>query len=552
MTSRDEDKQHKMRALHLFEDHSSDDDLEAGKTVETALNHKVKERKGKGEGEPPLPSLSDEALQTSKRLVGHDYLPRSMYADPRACQPFQRQYKPAEKVERREDEQTKHVDPPQAGWMRAERDLDETLDKTLDVITRKLEHLDQDTSIDRVYSTVQPPPFIQEEGEPALPIATFPDGPAIVLSLDYGGGSRTTIQLEMLDTFMKKLTRWFRLQDQEPGRILKPCEVFHLIVGNGTGGMIAILLGRLRMSVEEVIQFYRGVEEDVFTPLTQMDRIKVVEGPVMLPSTAADKLAKKITELVKLRNLGTDLLEGDDPALGKVLVSALEDRVGGTQYIQARKLRSHRYAVDHDYKWNVYRPGDPVDPNCSIVEAVMATVSHLAFYNSELLGRKGTGRNLGSLARFYNPLDLARKEVDLIFGDDRLGSRERVFVSIGTGLSKRKTAEEADIENDRTRGDEEQNRLTFEQVLSLNAQLCSEAQSDSGRPDVFTEDFTENHYFRLDRAVDRTTADGEMLQYEANCAAAKIDKLRQYCMDLESRRRAARNRAIQHAMELIR
>jgi patatin-like phospholipase/acyl hydrolase len=44
----------------------------------------------------------------------------------------------------------------------------------------------------------------------------------------------------------------------------KPCEVFDMIGGTSTGGLVAIMLGRLKMSVEEVIDEYCNVSKEVF------------------------------------------------------------------------------------------------------------------------------------------------------------------------------------------------------------------------------------------------------------------------------------------------
>ena len=46
----------------------------------------------------------------------------------------------------------------------------------------------------------------------------------------------------------------------------KPCEVFNLICGTSTGGLIAIMLGRLGMSVQEAIDAYLELSKCVFAP----------------------------------------------------------------------------------------------------------------------------------------------------------------------------------------------------------------------------------------------------------------------------------------------
>jgi patatin-like phospholipase/acyl hydrolase len=63
-----------------------------------------------------------------------------------------------------------------------------------------------------------------------------------ILSLD-GGGVRGLSSLLILRNIMEEITR-----RNGPGTVeARPCEYFDLIGGTGTGGLIAIMLGRLRM-----------------------------------------------------------------------------------------------------------------------------------------------------------------------------------------------------------------------------------------------------------------------------------------------------------------
>ena len=50
----------------------------------------------------------------------------------------------------------------------------------------------------------------------------------------------------------------------EEDYVPKPCEYFDLIAGTGTGGLIAIMLGRLRMNTKDCINVYVEMTRKVF------------------------------------------------------------------------------------------------------------------------------------------------------------------------------------------------------------------------------------------------------------------------------------------------
>jgi patatin-like phospholipase/acyl hydrolase len=48
------------------------------------------------------------------------------------------------------------------------------------------------------------------------------------------------------------------------GQTPLPCEWFDLIVGTSTGGLIALMLGRLKLSVNQAIDAYKDLAEEGF------------------------------------------------------------------------------------------------------------------------------------------------------------------------------------------------------------------------------------------------------------------------------------------------
>ncbi|KAF3933259.1 hypothetical protein ABW19_dt0208073 [Dactylella cylindrospora] len=85
-----------------------------------------------------------------------------------------------------------------------------------------------------------------------------------ILSLD-GGGIRGYSTLLLLEALMHDI--FVEIHGRAPRRgeeLTKPCEVFDLIGGTGTGGLIAIMLGRLRMSVQTCKDVYTRMTRYVF------------------------------------------------------------------------------------------------------------------------------------------------------------------------------------------------------------------------------------------------------------------------------------------------
>ena len=71
--------------------------------------------------------------------------------------------------------------------------------------------------------------------------------PLRILSLD-GGGVRGISSLYVLKEVMAQVRRI--RQGASPNQVVetpRPCEVFDLICGSSTGGLIALMLGRLEM-----------------------------------------------------------------------------------------------------------------------------------------------------------------------------------------------------------------------------------------------------------------------------------------------------------------
>lgn len=89
--------------------------------------------------------------------------------------------------------------------------------------------------------------------------------PLNLLTLTDGGGVRGYSMLILLHDFMHKTyTECHDGEPPEPDQVPKPCDYFDLIAGVGTGGLIAIMLGRLRMNTKDCMRVYVQMTRKVF------------------------------------------------------------------------------------------------------------------------------------------------------------------------------------------------------------------------------------------------------------------------------------------------
>lgn len=128
--------------------------------------------------------------------------------------------------------------------------------------------------------------------------------PLRILSLD-GGGVRGYSMLIILQELMHRT--FVECEGRAPKRheIPKPCDHFDLIAGTGTGGLIAIMLGRLRLDIETCKNVYVRMTRRVF------ETDKTIAGiPYRSTLFKASKLEEAIKECVREHTIFDD--EGND------------------------------------------------------------------------------------------------------------------------------------------------------------------------------------------------------------------------------------------------
>ncbi|KAL2874286.1 hypothetical protein SGCOL_010548 [Colletotrichum sp. CLE4] len=133
--------------------------------------------------------------------------------------------------------------------------------------------------------------------------------PLRILSLD-GGGVRGYSMFIILQELMHRT--FVEIEGRAPRRneIPRPCDHFDLIVGTGTGGLIALMLGRLRLDLEQCKELYVRLTRMVF------ETDKTIAGiPYRSTLFKASKLEEAIKEAVREHTVyqkeGNDGTEND-------------------------------------------------------------------------------------------------------------------------------------------------------------------------------------------------------------------------------------------------
>ncbi|KAK0616044.1 acyl transferase/acyl hydrolase/lysophospholipase [Bombardia bombarda] len=128
--------------------------------------------------------------------------------------------------------------------------------------------------------------------------------PLRILSLD-GGGVRGYSMFLIIQELMHRT--FVEIEGRAPRRteIPKPCEHFDLIIGTGTGGLIALMLGRMRLDLETCKELYVRMTRMVF------ETDKTIAGiPYRSTLFKATKLEEAIKEAVREHTVSET--EGND------------------------------------------------------------------------------------------------------------------------------------------------------------------------------------------------------------------------------------------------
>ncbi|KAG5645629.1 hypothetical protein DXG03_005620 [Asterophora parasitica] len=245
---------------------------------------------------------------------------------------------------------------------------------------------------------------------------TAPNGLKRVLIID-GGGFRGLGSLLVLQEIM------LAAESRARQRLL-PCDVFDLICGTSTGGLIAVLLGRLGLDCTAAIEIYKqltisicGTEETAF-----WERLLKALDTGLEPGPFEQQLASAIEKHSGAKDapivpLIRDVLDHSDTN-SFVTVTSEKPFFNNKTYL----IRSYT-ALSH--------PPPPSDHQWLIREAVRGTLaSNLFLPPLDVTSSYSFGD--AAFAGFSSPIELLVQETQRLWPNDKIG----IIASLGPGLSR--------------------------------------------------------------------------------------------------------------------
>ena len=270
----------------------------------------------------------------------------------------------------------------------------------------------------------------------------------------------------------------------------EPYEYFHLIGGTSTGGwvsislcdlftassfqtdtcssLIAVLLGRLHMTIAEAMAIYYDLSATVFPK----------GGKLAIGTYDHKPLETIIQKIVRERERGDKMLDkANDSELGHSFVCAIPSH----DYMTPTRFRS--YHIE----------GDNQSPACAIWEACRATSAAPGYFlPMEISWGDQTDRFLDGGLGCNNPAQWVLTEAELLLGSDR---KFGCLISLGTGDRSNKSAPgRGHIDRLKLRG------LGIGSSFNQIRKYVSDIISDSRKTDHILKGIFENHagsYYRF-------------------------------------------------------
>lgn len=132
-----------------------------------------------------------------------------------------------------------------------------------------------------------------------------------------GGGVRGLSSLLILQTLMQHINATVRNEcgPGGPHIDLEPREVFDFVAGTSTGGLIAIMLGKLGMNLQDCIQAYYNLSKNIFGK--KHLRGMITRG-LATTKYSGSRLEKCTKDLIQVKNIDENITMFSREASNKI------------------------------------------------------------------------------------------------------------------------------------------------------------------------------------------------------------------------------------------
>ncbi|RPA87475.1 FabD/lysophospholipase-like protein [Ascobolus immersus RN42] len=274
----------------------------------------------------------------------------------------------------------------------------------------------------------------------------------VIFSCD-GGGIRGYFTLVLLEDLMERIIKYeedlrqgkdkelLEHLDMQTGFSVKEirlCWYLDFITGTSTGGIIAIMIGRLKMPINKCLRLYEDIGEQIFNT-SLMSKAKKIWG-LLAPKFDTAKFEALLEKAVVDEFNGTTSTEqqiqkapsmtdpdtdSTTPGCKTVVFACLNNTIDWLVV----KLRSYRSRIpdDPDNKYS----------NLTITQAARATAAAQGCFAPLEPGDQGPGLVDGSCAEAKNPCKVTISELDDQLPKGGFDHRIHTFVSMGTAKKSR-------------------------------------------------------------------------------------------------------------------
>lgn len=194
---------------------------------------------------------------------------------------------------------------------------------------------------------------------------------------------------------------------------LQPWELFDIIGGIGTGGWLAILLGRYRLRIDQCMSIYVTIANAIDPTKQRRDGSPIPGSPVAI---SQKMLIDKIDSIIAEHGIGKHLIDDEvNPPADPISRQCHAFAVGVVKRADEDSKQEYRlFRTYHPSSEAEHQGPDPA--RCNVSLACAATAAAKDFLSEYRLGIDGVTYWDDSFPRTHNVSNLALDEADSIFG----------------------------------------------------------------------------------------------------------------------------------------